>query len=338
MALQGGASRPDDLTEAILTIAESPGPILPDVLPALREIFGFDQAIAYRAVPVDDRAGLDLLVTTGFLRQADLARELEAFLARTPGRFAGYDHVTPEPDQRNDVRVIVERESAQPSPLMQLYPRIGLDTKEQLRVLLCDGGSLLAWVGGFREESFDRQDVERLRRLVPALRQRLALERRLADCEIRAAALDVALEAVGTASFLVDSKLRVLHANGIGKVVLDGETDATRDALARAIDSRGNDGWSVSRVPAAGAGWHLVVRRSNRGDPAPRLAAAVTCWGLTRRQAEVLSHLAVGRPNKTISDLLGCSLGTVELHVTAVLQKAGAENRAELVARFWTEL
>jgi DNA-binding NarL/FixJ family response regulator len=56
---------------------------------------------------------------------------------------------------------------------------------------------------------------------------------------------------------------------------------------------------------------------------------------LTPRQTEVLRHLAHGKPNKTIAAQLGCAEVTVELHVTALLEKLGCENRTELVARFW---
>jgi DNA-binding NarL/FixJ family response regulator len=47
--------------------------------------------------------------------------------------------------------------------------------------------------------------------------------------------------------------------------------------------------------------------------------------------------VAQGRSNRQISRALGCAESTVELHVTALLAKAGCRSRAELVARFWTE-
>ncbi|MCA1828795.1 MAG: LuxR C-terminal-related transcriptional regulator, partial [Myxococcales bacterium] len=39
--------------------------------------------------------------------------------------------------------------------------------------------------------------------------------------------------------------------------------------------------------------------------------------------------------NRRVAASLGCSESTVELHVTALLEKAGCESRAQLVARVW---
>jgi DNA-binding CsgD family transcriptional regulator len=41
----------------------------------------------------------------------------------------------------------------------------------------------------------------------------------------------------------------------------------------------------------------------------------------------------VGDSNKLIAAKLGCALRTAEVHVTALLRKAGSATRTELVAR-----
>jgi DNA-binding NarL/FixJ family response regulator len=66
-------------------------------------------------------------------------------------------------------------------------------------------------------------------------------------------------------------------------------------------------------------------RRGQGGD----LAAA----GLTEREREVLDLLAAGATNPDIADRLFLSRKTVERHVSNVLAKVGARNRAELAAR-----
>jgi DNA-binding NarL/FixJ family response regulator len=58
-------------------------------------------------------------------------------------------------------------------------------------------------------------------------------------------------------------------------------------------------------------------------------------WGLTERQSEVLALLAQGASNKDISAALGCATRTVELHVTAILEKSGNPSRAAIVSAFW---
>jgi ATP/maltotriose-dependent transcriptional regulator MalT len=52
---------------------------------------------------------------------------------------------------------------------------------------------------------------------------------------------------------------------------------------------------------------------------------------LTERQHEVLELLSMGLSNKTIASRLSLSVGTVKLHVAAVLRALRARNRLELV-------
>ena len=54
---------------------------------------------------------------------------------------------------------------------------------------------------------------------------------------------------------------------------------------------------------------------------------------LTERELQVLGLLADGRSNKTIADELVITLDTVKRHVTHVLDKLGAANRTQAVAR-----
>jgi DNA-binding NarL/FixJ family response regulator len=63
------------------------------------------------------------------------------------------------------------------------------------------------------------------------------------------------------------------------------------------------------------------------------VARAANDWKLTPRQTEVLGCILAGDANKTIAERLGCALGTVEVHVSALLTKACVESRTALVAR-----
>ena len=54
---------------------------------------------------------------------------------------------------------------------------------------------------------------------------------------------------------------------------------------------------------------------------------------LTARELEVLGLLAAGRSNQAIAAELVVTLDTVKKHVTHVLDKLGATNRTEAVAR-----
>jgi two-component system nitrate/nitrite response regulator NarL len=50
---------------------------------------------------------------------------------------------------------------------------------------------------------------------------------------------------------------------------------------------------------------------------------------LTPREMEILTHLAIGQSNKVIARDLGISIGTVKLHVKAILRKLGVHSRVE---------
>jgi ATP/maltotriose-dependent transcriptional regulator MalT len=54
---------------------------------------------------------------------------------------------------------------------------------------------------------------------------------------------------------------------------------------------------------------------------------------LTARELEVLELLAAGQPNQVIAERLVITLDTVKRHVSHVLDKLGAANRTQAVAR-----
>jgi LuxR family maltose regulon positive regulatory protein len=71
-----------------------------------------------------------------------------------------------------------------------------------------------------------------------------------------------------------------------------------------------------------------VLPRSRRGTALPGLVV-----GLSAREVEVLQLLAAGRSNPAIAEELVVSLDTVKRHVTHILDKLGAANRTQAVAR-----
>jgi DNA-binding CsgD family transcriptional regulator/predicted hydrocarbon binding protein len=68
-----------------------------------------------------------------------------------------------------------------------------------------------------------------------------------------------------------------------------------------------------------------------------RVDIAAHRWGATPRQQGVLELVVQGLTNKEIASQLGCQEGTVEVHVSQLLKKSGAGNRAGLVAKVWSE-
>lgn len=141
-----------------------------------------------------------------------------------------------------------------------------------------------------------------------------------------------ALEALGSAAFVVDARGRVLAQNDAGAALLDKDQRGTLSALR-------SDRARFRAVPLHcpdPPGCTLLVQRAGPGDPEARAAAATALYGLTPREVQVLQLLAQGRPNKGISAELSAAEKTIEQHVTALLSKSGCANRAALTALFWT--
>ncbi len=99
--------------------------------------------------------------------------------------------------------------------------------------------------------------------------------------------------------------------SGVVDEIADAEVEVDVSARTRA---------TVVSTPAR-------PRIAASGDP--RLVAL-----LTRRELEIMEHMAHGESNQEIARRLIISEGTVKTHVKHILRKLGAGNRAEAVSRF----
>jgi DNA-binding NarL/FixJ family response regulator len=81
---------------------------------------------------------------------------------------------------------------------------------------------------------------------------------------------------------------------------------------------------ALARAPAA-------ARVAGPAQPAPPQPSSSAALGLTPRQADVLTLLIQGKPNKIISRELGLAEGTVKIHVTAILKALNVVNRTQAV-------
>ena len=208
---------------------------------------------------------------------------------------------------------------------------------DQICVMICDGAQPLAWLGGWQRARFDDEQRRRLRAVVAPLRRRLIWERQVADAPRTTAALVAALEAIGTAAVIVDTRGAILHANRAGYSLIDRDRAGVARSLVAAVGGlKTEPAWKMSALAdQRSARGFLAVLSSPARDTARaalvRMAAAR--WHLTRRQQDVLELLARGLANAIVAEALSISESTVEFHVTAILDKAGSDSRTSLLAR-----
>ncbi len=74
-----------------------------------------------------------------------------------------------------------------------------------------------------------------------------------------------------------------------------------------------------------------AVQRPGRTDGARPGATRIRSDVLTPRQHDVLDELGTGKSNREIANELGLAVGTVKVHVTAILKALGVKNRTQAV-------
>jgi DNA-binding CsgD family transcriptional regulator len=337
-----------DLSQQLHTWRDGAPPVLESLLPGVQSLLEAEAVVAYGLQVGQGRLRLDFLHMRGL--SAEAPRLISEFFESAPVNFGHFDALAPEPWQRNVPRTLADLHAhGRPTPpaLQELYARLGLAGMDQLRVLVCEDNALLCWFGALRTRPFGTRERQLLSRLVPDLRQRLVRERAQRLAALKASALEVALEALPSACYLVTGSGQVLHANAVGLAVLSRESARVREALRAAVASaeaaptapvHEARGLRLTRVAAPGqpASYVAVQEGSAEGQVPARVDQMAQRWGLTARQREVLAGLARGHSNRALAQVLGCAEKTVEVHVSAVLEKSGADSRAALLARLWS--
>lgn len=333
------ARRLRDVEAELQTLVLDQGSALASVLPALRGLLEVDNLVLF--TPVERVTGgfeiarFEAAGDIGFVRE-----RLASFFDKAPSRYAWYDPTRPEPDQRNRVidamDLMSPDEYAQSAIYQQAMKPAGVHRCRQPRVLLCDGPSLLAWFGVFHAGEVQARLVSLLGRIAPMVQRRLRVERTLERAPVSFAALEASLAYIGAPAFVIGDGGAIVEANAAGRTLLD-RCPATRAALADALRRRPTAMQvELTRLTEIGtpALW-LAILPSQTADEsvAAAIERAVERWELTRRQREVLELVVGGMANVTIAAELGVSVRAIELHVTSLLDCAGVDSRAALVAQ-----
>ncbi|SRR6266516_1024189 len=141
---------------------------------------------------------------------------------------------------------------------------------------------------------------------------------------LQALVLDVSLP--GISGYEVCHAVKLDHPD-IPVLFLSGERVEALDRVAGLLI--GGDDYLVKPFAEDEllARLRVLLRRST---PPPRPTPAM--HGLTRRELEVLSHLAGGLGQRAIAERLVISPKTVGTHIERILQKLGVRSRAQAVA------
>jgi len=262
------------------------------------------------------------------------------YLERAPRRFGWFDAIRPEPAQRNVVlelddlvsRAELEASAAYAEVLVPLR----LDHTFQVRALICESSSLLAWFGAFHSERASPRQIDLLIAMIPAMRRRLSIERRLEMCEMVSAALETVLEQLGVPAYVISMTGRVFESNQAGKALLETRRAEVSMSLRAALTQAPAPlPFEVTRFREHGGDDHwLAILRTKGTDArlAHALGMAATRLKLTPRQRDVLDLVIRGAATTTIAAALAISERAVEQHISAMFDRANVDSRAALVS------
>ncbi|MBD3941772.1 AAA family ATPase [Microbacterium sp. NEAU-LLC] len=130
---------------------------------------------------------------------------------------------------------------------------------------------------------------------------------------------------------------RYVHTSRLGlaqSLIVDGQREAASDLLSLIVDEAPGQGaaliarWARELAARAGIAWEGM----DAGGRGTASGSGVTA--LTPRELQVLALVAEGLTNPQIGERLFISPKTASVHVSAILGKIGAANRAEAAAQY----
>jgi len=328
-----------ELVHVLAGVGADPARYLQDSAELLRQLLGAEFGLLYRtATRGDGGLELDLCYRSGI---TSAQMDIVVGLLNAGGPFLAYDPNTPEEGQRNRVVSLYNTPAIDRAKLERVdsyYRKHQTSVFGQHRILVCDGPSLLAWVGVRREAALSTSEHRVLTSLIPHFVQALRLERDWRDKAVLNSGLTGIFDKLDGAWFMTTPSGRILFANAEAQVVLDKDGAGTRaqvkEAIARRNVAPGVD-VDVSELGGNGLPNGFLVRLRGQKRIEPQLKLAAQVWKLTRKQVEVLQGLVAGELDKVIADQLGCAERTVQHHAARIRLASGAQTRTELVTRFW---
>jgi DNA-binding CsgD family transcriptional regulator/PAS domain-containing protein len=310
-------------------------------LEALHALLGTDKLLLYSLA--QRSGGEDLMVAheANVAYPAALWRSVfDDFLRGRGVDWGPYNALKPDRAQRDRVLKsdeIAEITGGRSREVEQsLYARLGMFGEDTMRVLVCDGPSMLAWLGCVQPERTTKRQREILERVVPAFRKRLVFERFLREASLASSALAASLEAVNGAAWVLAPDGRIAHANSAGRARYDEDPTRTRSALEVCVAGVADPRLRAMPLREGDSGLgHVVVELPDPASATFGVGTAAQRFRLTPAQTRVLERVARGISNATIAAELGVAERTIEAHVTAILVKAQVPSRAALIVQIF---
>ncbi len=138
------------------------------------------------------------------------------------------------------------------------------------------------------------------------------------------------LECIVPPAFVLAQGRQVVLANRAARDLMHRRSGVAKEVAAGVDLLEGAHAFVVIPLQASGLPGHVLAiwqqRERARGGSLPAR------WCLTPRQTQVFEAMMAGLANKDIAARLGLCPRTVEVHMSAILGKAGARSRAELMA------
>jgi DNA-binding CsgD family transcriptional regulator len=330
-----------ELQAELGVIRTSEASVVSTLAPRLADLLGATSVLVYRH---EERGGRVHTPEGSEFGLPGAIAAVDALLASEPPiGSTGYNPLRPDPVDRNRVRQrpqIEARVATEPTVPRVLFRRFGITHDHGARVVVCEGASMLGYVAIFQKAPLEARQLEATRRLIPALRRRLVLDRMWSSAPSGRAMMLAALEAIAAPAWVVRASGVVEHANAAGRGALEVARARTSERLLAAARGVAVEGLATTPVRGRGeADAFLVTERLAVVTSGPearvgaRIRALAAKMELSARLTEVYALVVRGLSNQTIAAELAISQRTVEQHVTALLERAGVESRAALISQ-----
>ena len=233
----------------------------------------------------------------------------------------------------------------------------------------------LSFQATLRHGPFNEPEARRLKRLLPHVTRALVIRDRLERQNVRVNTISSAMDRLQFGLFVLDAKARILEASAMAEQIMRGERamrrdkDGTlwlrepagsqlRDLLRSGVqfirrccgvlrvprtDGKASLSVLVLPMPDVTVSWTgtneacwlvFVFDPDRRHAPAVEIVAAEL--GLTEREAQVASLLALGADMPLIAKRLGITANTARTHLKHIFNKTDTQSQGELIRRILT--